>query len=209
MSRSPFGAPLGVAIAATAFAAVLAAQAAPTRQDADAARKKLDGILAAADQPGVPASRAGKPPRRTTVTEPEVNAYLTFEAPAQLPDGIVDAWTTLLGAGRVSGRAVVDLDAVRRARASTSLFDPRAFLRGRLPVTATGTLRAVDGMGLFELESATVGSVPIPKRFLQEIVSYYTKTPDSPSGVNLDDAFALPAGIREIQILTGQAVIVQ
>ena len=83
------------------------------------------------------------------------------------------------------------------------------YLTGRLPVTATGTLQTSNGIGRFELESASVGGVPIPKMLLQEIVSYYSRTPQNPVGISLDDPFALPARIREIQVERGQAIIVQ
>src|SRR5260221_352440 len=116
---------------------------------------------------------------------------------------------TILGTGRLSGRAVVDLDAVRHARASQSWFDPTNYLTGRLPVAATGRLQTSQGVGRFELESASVGGVPVPKILLQEIVSYYSRTPEKPAGINLDDPFALPARIREIQVERGQAIIVQ
>ena len=89
---------------------------------------------------------------------------------------------TALGPGRVSGRAVVDLDAVRKAKNPTSLLDPMNYLFGRLPVTATGMLTTSNGVGRFELESASVGSMPIPKMFLQEIISHYSRTRREPGG---------------------------
>jgi hypothetical protein len=64
-------------------------------------------------------------------------------------------------------------------------------------------------MGTFDLESADVSGVPLPKTFLQELVSYYSRTPKNPQGVKIDDAFALPASIRQIDVGAGQAVIVQ
>jgi len=104
---------------------------------------------------------------------------------------------------------ILTLDAVRKSKASASILDPVNYLTGRLPVTATGTLRTQNGMGQFQLESAAVASVPIPKILLQEIVSYYSKSAEKPSGIGLDDPFALPARIREIQVERGQAIIVQ
>ena len=77
------------------------------------------------------------------------------------------------------------------------------------PVAVTGTLKTGNGVGHFALDSASVGGVPIPKLILQEIVSYYSRTAENPSGVSLDDPFALPARIREIQVERGQAIIVQ
>ena len=153
--------------------------------------------------------KAIKQPRKTILTESEVNSYLVFDAKEQLPAGVVEPWVTALGPGRVSGRAVVDLDAVRKSKKPTSLLDPMNYLFGRLPVMATGTLKTSEGVGRFELESASAGSIPIPKMLLQEIVSYYSRTRENPAGLSLDDPFALPARIREIQVERGQAIIVQ
>jgi len=173
-----------------------------SRRDAALLKQKVATINAHADHPT-------KQGRRTMVTENELNSYLAYEAPAQLPTGVVDPSLTILGPGRVSGRAVVDLDAVRKAKNPTSLLDPMNYLMGRLAVTATGVLKTGNGVGHFALESASVGGVPIPKLILQEIVSYYSRTAENPSGVSLDDPFALPARIREIQVERGQAIIVQ
>jgi hypothetical protein len=178
------------------------AQVRTNRRDAETMKQKVASIAA---RGGV----ASKQPLRTTVTESEVNSFIAFELGDALPDGVVDPSLTIHGAGRVSGRATVDLDAVRKASGYTSPLDPRSYLTGHLPVMATGTLRATNGVGRLELESASVGGVPIPKLFLQEIVSYYSKSPERPNGINLDDEFPLPARIREIQVEPGQAIVVQ
>src|SRR5690348_8923002 len=79
----------------------------PSRRDADQLRQKVTAIVQFALRPGREA-------RRTTVTENEVNAYLAFDARDDLPPGVVDPVVTIAGNGRVSGRANVDLDAVRQ-----------------------------------------------------------------------------------------------
>jgi len=192
------------------FAAVVVAVAgASMRAENDASKRDADMLrqkVAAISSHG---ERGLNRPLRTTITENEVNSYLVFDGREQLPTGVVDPSVTILGTGRVSGRAVVDLDAVRKAKATASLFDPTNYLTGRLPVTATGLLSTSNGMGRFQLESATVGGVPVPKLLLQEIVSYYSRTAEKPAGIGLDDPFALPARIREIQVERGQAIIVQ
>ena len=187
---------------ARADTGLVGADARFSRRDAEQLRQKVAIITAHAE-------RGSGQPRRTTITEVEVNSYLIYSAGDQLPSGVVEPSVTILGTGRLAGRAVVDLDAVRKARASASLFDPTNYLTGRLPVTATGVLKATNGMGAFQLESATVGGVPVPKLLLQEIVSYYSRTPENPRGIGLDDPFTLPARIREIQVERGQAIIVQ
>ena len=149
-------------------------------------------------------------PRETPITQDEVNSYLRFSAGSQIPVGVTEPWIVIEGeGGRLSGRAVVDLDAIRRQRSSGSWFDPTSYLTGTLPVTAVGVLRTNDGRGQFTLERATVGGVPIPKSFLQEIVSYYSKSDDFPNGINIDDPFNLPAEIRRIDVAPARAVIVQ
>ena len=191
-----------VSAALIAAAAFLSADERSSKRDADLLKQKVATITAFGDRPS-------KQIRRTSVTESEVNAYLGYDGRPQLPVGVVDPAVSILGTGRLSGRAVVDLDAVRRAKASQSWFDPTNYLTGKLPVTATGRLQTSNGVGRFELESASVGGVPVPKLLLQEIVSHYSRSAQNPSGINLDDPFALPARIREIQVERGQAIIVQ
>ena len=186
-----------VCLGASADADVRASQ-----RDATSLKQKIAAITAAGEKPTAQQ-------RRTTVTEGEVNSYIVYEARDQVPTGVVDPYITILGDGRVAGRATVDLDAVRKQKNPTSLLDPMNYLMGRLQVTAAGVLRTANGVARFELQSTSVGGVPVPKLILQEIVSYYSRTPQSPAGINIDDPFALPARIREIQVDRGQAIIVQ
>lgn len=148
-------------------------------------------------------------PRETPITQDEVNSYLRFSAGSQIPQGVTDPFIVIEGDGRLSGRAVVDLDAIRKQQSSGSWFDPTSYLTGRLQVTASGILRTNDGRGQFTLERAAVSGIPIPKTFLQEIVSYYSKSADYPNGVNIDDPFELPAEIRRIDVAPARALIVQ
>jgi len=175
-----------------------------TAADGDRFAGKYAAIVARGSLPDGPGRRRV----RTIVTEPEVNAYLRYRGPEVLPVGIVDAYVFALGAGRLSGVATVDLDVVRLSR-PRGLLDPAQLLRGRLPVAATGVLRSKDGEFRFDLESATVAGMEVPKSLLQELVSYYTRSESNPSGYSLDAPFALSAGIREIAVESKRAVIVQ
>jgi hypothetical protein len=180
----------------------LAADTAGTRADADGMQRKIDLIAA------LPLG-AGRRAKLTPFSEREVNAYLRFRLRDLIPSGIADPAITIVGDGRLSGRAIVDLDEVSRANRSTSWFDPMRLLTGRLPVTATGVLETRDGAGRFVLETATVSGVPVPKSVLQRVVSYYSTSPEDPDGIGLDDAFELPAQIVEIRVQAGQALVVQ
>jgi hypothetical protein len=189
---------LGMLLTASTLAQVRA-----TKRDAQTMKQKVAAIAAHGERPT-------KQGQRTTVTENEVNSYLTYELGDDLPTGVVQPSVNALGTGRVSGRAVVDLDAVRKAGGNTGgLFDLRSYLTGQVPVTATGVLRTSNGHARLELQSASVAGVPVPKLLLQEIVAYYSKSPSKPGGISLDDEFELPARIREIQVERGQAIVVQ
>jgi hypothetical protein len=192
------------AVAVLACAAQLSAQVAKlSRQDATRFQAKLVQI-----EKNAAILRKGTVARPTRVTDVEVNAYLKFLAGSQVPVGIVDPMLQAAGNGRVTGRAMVDLDAVRTQK-KRAWTDPLGYLTGRLPVTAAGTLTTQDGVGRFALESADISGVTIPKSLLQELVTYYSRTAENPAGINIDEPFVLPAAIREIQIGQGSAVIVQ
>jgi hypothetical protein len=187
----------------------LAAAAVVSTQSGNAATALSDQFQQKLQQIVNNGNTDSKTPRRTQVSQGEVNAYLRVKGPELLPVGVRDATVAAEGAGRLSGRAVVDLDAVRQKKGSGGWLDPTTYLTGQLPVTASGVLHTQDGSGRFVLESAEVSGIPVPKSFLQELVSYYTRSPDHPKGVRLDDAFELPANIREIQVGQGSAIVVQ
>jgi hypothetical protein len=174
-----------------------------SKQDAARFKTKLAQIEKNAATP-----QKGSAARTTQVTDAEVNAYLKFEAGSQVPVGIVDPMLHGAGNGRVTGRAIVDLDAVRTSK-KRGWTDPMGYLMGRLPITAAGTLTTKDGIGRFALESAQVSGVTVPKSLLQELVSHYSKTKENPDGIDMDKPFQLPAAIREIRIGVGTAAIVQ
>jgi len=171
---------------------------------ADRARAKIDGIV----ETGEATRGSGRDPVRTILTEAEINAYLRVHGPDLLPSGITGAQFRLGSERRVRGRAIVDLDAVRRLR-SRSWLDPLAYLHGAVEVIALGMITAEQGVGRARLESATVGGVAVPRVVLQELLRFYTSTPERPAGIELDKPFELPAGIRSVEIEPARLTIVQ
>jgi hypothetical protein len=175
-----------------------------TKQEADQFSAKLSRNV----QTGNVKTLKGTPGQTTQITDNELNAYFKYNAQSQIPVGIVDPTINALGDGRVGGRAVVDLDAVRKQK-QRGWLDPLGYMTGRLPITATGRLATRDGVGVFTLESAEISGVTIPKTVLQELLSYYSRTKENPNGINMDDPFELPARIREIRVGRATATIVQ
>lgn len=138
--------------------------------------------------------------RTTTFTQDETNSYLKFGAGSLLPTGLTQPEITMRGQGKVSGKAIVDLDIVRQKQSSGGWFDPTSYLTGKLPVTATGKIVTWDGKGRFELERAEVSGVQIPKSVLAQMVNFFTRTADNPKGSSIDDVFVLPAEIQRIDV---------
>ena len=176
-----------------------------SKQDADRFQTKLAKIVEFGNSK--PAARPA-PARSTAITDIEVNSYLRLKASDQIPVGIVEPELNAIGDGRVAGRAVVDLDAVRKQK-QRGWLDPLGYLAGRLPVTASGRLSTREGKGQFLLESAEISGVPVPKAVLQELLTYYSRTRDNPAGIDMDAPFELPARIREIRVGSGTSTVVQ
>ena len=171
-----------------------------SRPQADSFAKKLAIIKQhAADSPKPP-----KPTRRTTVTEGEVNSWFVYRAQPLLPAGVKDPRVTAVGNGKMLGVVTVDLDDIAKSRAGVLKL-----LGGTLPISLSGVLRSQGGRGQFDLQSAEISGVPVPKFLVQEIVTHYTRAEDRPNGIRLDDPFTLPAGIKQIDVGPGQAVITQ
>jgi Predicted hydrolases or acyltransferases (alpha/beta hydrolase superfamily) len=81
-----------------------------TKQEADQFSAKLTKIV----QHGNVKPLKPGPAQTTQISDNELNAYFKYHAQSQIPVGIVDPTINALGDGRVGGRAVVDLDAVRK-----------------------------------------------------------------------------------------------
>jgi hypothetical protein len=195
---------LAIALCLFAAAMVSAAAQALTKRDADSLQTKLDAIL----RRGAATGRAARP-LSTPVTEREFNAYFKFQGAARLPVGVVNPMLQILDGGRLVGVVTVNMDAVRRSK-ERGWTDPVAYMTGSYEVRIVGVLRAANGKGKLDLESATLGGVPVPIVLLQELITYYTKTPESPAGFSLDQPFNLPQQIRQVDFLQrGAAVIVQ
>lgn len=193
-----------VAVALTLLAGPGAAQPRLSKADGDRFQAKLIRIVALGNAPKGRARAA----QNTVLSDTEVNSYLRFHAQEQIPVGVLEPALYAHANGMVSGSAIVDLDAVRKQK-QRGWLDPMGYLTGRLPLVARGRLTTTNGMGRFELESAELSGVTIPKTVLQELLTYYSRTPENPAGINMDDPFELPAQIREIRVAPGAATVIQ
>src|SRR5688572_19262322 len=186
---------------------VLPLQAATvSRQSAEEFAQKIALIQRQGDISGP--ARAGS--RRTRLTEDELNSWFMYRAQPVLPAGVSQPQIIILGEGRLSGQAIIDLDAVAKRRSSSDgAFDPLSLIGGKVPVTVNGILHTRDGKARFEVQRAEMSGIPVPVSVLQEVLTYYSRSDERPQGVRLDDVFTLPANIRQIEVGQGQAVVVQ
>src|SRR5436190_21465198 len=93
-----------VLVAAAAATGHLVAGEGPSQKDAASLRQKVAAITIFGDHPS-------RQVHKTTLTENELNAFLSFDAADSLPAGVLEPVISILGTGRVMARAVVDLDA--------------------------------------------------------------------------------------------------
>lgn len=191
---------LAVLVLAPAVVGLAAVQV--SRQQGDALARKIEAINQNA---------AAEPVRskQTPMTDGEINSYLAFNIKDKIPRGLANPEIRATGDAQLSGRVFVDMDEFKRGRSSGGVMDPLSYISGQVPLTARGVLRTRQGKGQFQLTSAEIHGVPVPKPIVQELVSYFSRTPERPNGFNMDEPFALPAKIREVLINQGKTTIVQ
>ena len=173
-----------------------------SQEDGNRLQAKIDAIVknAAADPPKA---------RKFSIAEREVNSYLVFNLKEQIPKGLAEPEITMVGDGALAARVLVDMDEVKRRRQSRSVIDPLNYLSGQVPLNARGLLRTREGRGQFYLRSADIGGVPLPKPVLQELIGFFSRTAQNPTGFDIDAPFDLPSKIREISVGAGESVVVQ
>src|SRR5690606_6592617 len=187
---------------------ILAALPSPAQEPspalADGARDKIEAIAAAGERSRAPNAL----PIRTALTEAEIEAYLRVHGPDVLPQGITEPKLVIGSERLVRARAIVDLDAVRRAR-PRGWRDPLAYIAGSVEVIASGRIVAEDGFGRAELESATVAGVSVPRSVVHELVRFFSTSEERPEGIDLDRPFELPANIKRVLVERGRVTVVQ
>jgi len=148
-------------------------------------------------------------PKETSISEVEINSYLAFNGKDKIPRGLSKPQIALGADGLLSGRVLVDIDEFKRHRGSGGAFDPLSYLSGQVPLTARGVLRTRAGKGRFQLISAEIFGVQLPRTLVRELVRFFSRTPQKPDGFDMDEPFDLPAKIRVVVVRDGEAVVVQ
>jgi hypothetical protein len=143
--------------------------------------------------------------KRFNVSEEEANAYLVYRVAEQLPPEVTKPWVRF-GVDQIQGGALLDASLI-----DTYLKD--SFLagsfQGQVEVEVLTQVVAKNGVGQVELESITLGGIPIPGFIIKRLVAANSKNPALPEGVRLDDPFPLPYGIVSAKVKTGRLILKQ
>lgn len=194
-------------LVAVMFSGVCAvAQTADARRDSEKMRQALLAITTRGNAPVVKGKTPA--PLRTTFTDGQLNAWLVADGKDNVPVGLLSPTVTFLADGRITAKAVADLDAVRKSK-PRGMLDPMNLLSGLVPISLTGKLSGTGGMGTFDVESAALGTWPLPRSVLQELIAFYSKSPEYPDGITLGKPFPLPSAVKTLLIARGTATVVQ
>jgi hypothetical protein len=142
-------------------------------------------------------------PNGIEVSQEEFNAFIAHHMGHRIPEGVIDPWVRFTE-GLIWAGAQLDLDILRARMPESSMSQ---FLSGRVPVELSAILKAEGGVGQIELQTVTLGGIPLPAAFVQELVTANTKTPDRPGGIRIDEPFTLPYEIESVQTLEGRLLL--
>ena len=193
---------VGVGCAIVLSLAVLVEASRQSALSAADGQRLLDKLVEISSRDG---TESGAP---VVIHQREVNGYLHFQAVPDLPAGVSETDVALRNGGSVSVRATVDLSAIREARDRGAL-DPLRYLSGRLPVTADGSVRSHSGVGHVEVESVSIGGIPMPSSVFAELVRYHSRSQQYPDGIDVNEPFDLPYGVIELRVEHERVVVVQ
>src|SRR5258705_1312363 len=112
-----------------------------SKQQADVFSRKMEQIVVQ----GNGQQKAGT--RSTPVTETELNSWFAYSAKPLLPAGVSDPQITMVGNGKVTGQAVVDLDAIAKKKSTGGAFDIWNLIGGEGSGECAGGLGTKEGKG--------------------------------------------------------------
>jgi hypothetical protein len=185
------------------FALVLQVNFAQTLQEPDTA--KADSMAEKIQQLRSGYDQEDADPMELEVSEEEANAYIALRLTDQLPEGVLEPWVKFTDGPVIAG-ALLDLDVLQNRMPPSTLT---RYMTGRVPVELTASLQTGAGIGKVILESVSLGGIPLPSSFVQDLVTTYTKSPSRPNGVRLDEPFELPYAIESVTTKKGLILIKQ
>jgi len=144
-------------------------------------------------------------PQTTTITQDELNAYLT-EGGVTIPKGISNVKIEF-GPGTVHGSSQVNFDQLSEGHGGGGNPIFSAIFTGTHDVEADAQASGSSGQGTVTIETVKLDGVAIPKSALQYLIQYYVK-PKYPNA-GMTSTFALPDKIENAAVQQSQVALTQ
>lgn len=103
---------------------------------------------------------------RVELSPPELNAYITREAPA----GVRNPKIRLVAPGVASGTALVDFNKLQRGQGHEPGWLMSRLLDGERPVSVTARIRSASGKATVDVEKVEISGVQVDGRTLDFII---------------------------------------
>jgi len=171
---------------------LLAVAASAAYTDYASARRKLDLI----EQDRL---RAGA---HVELTDSELSAYAQHEAPA----GVRNARLEIAPSGLVTGSALVDFNAVRRAQGHPPGWLMSKLLDGERPVSVTARLNSANGQAQVDVQRVTISGLELDGRTLDFLIQNVL-LPLYPDAA-VDRPFELGHRVERIELHSRRASVV-
>jgi hypothetical protein len=185
----------GMGRRASLWILLLAPLAAGPQSDYLSARDKFDKLRSERLRPG----------SRVTLSQRELNAWLSTELGAVAPPGVRDPKLEL-GEQAAIGSATVDFLKIRQARGKPPGWLMAKLLEGERPVRVKTRIRSKAGLATVDVESVEISGISIEGRVLGYVIDHYLR-PNYPDA-KVGKPFELGYGIDRLEVRPGAAVVV-
>jgi hypothetical protein len=144
-------------------------------------------------------------PQTTTITQDELNAYLT-EGGVTIPKGLSKVKIQFTP-GIVHASSQVDFDQLSEGHGTGGNPILSALFSGTHDVDAEGQASGSNGQGTVTIETLKLDGVPVPKSALQYLIQHYVK-PKYPNA-GMTSTFNLPEKIETATVQQSQVALTQ
>jgi len=143
-------------------------------------------------------------PQTTTISQDELNAYLT-EGGVTIPKGLSNVKIEF-SPGTVHASSQVDFDQLSQGHGGENpIFS--ALFAGTHDVEADSQASGSNGQGTVTIETVKLDGVPVPKSALQYLIQHYVK-PKYPNA-GMTSTFNLPENIETATVQQSQVALTQ
>lgn len=153
-------------------------------------------------------SRQGSSDKPIVITDNEVNSFVRYDPPPNLPPSVKDIEIHIKPEG-IYGAANVNFDQLKPTQQFGDQLASRllsAIFTGTQHVTALGVISSENGTGTLTIKDVHIGSTALSDWLVNWIVQTYIQ---SEFKINLSKPFLLPDHVTHIEFAPGKAIFVR